>query len=69
MTRSLKTSPLFTLHGMAEKPGPKPRPPQDRQATQLQICINVRDKAALAAAAKRAGLSLTANIQGSAATP
>ena len=45
---------------MTEKPGPKPGPSQDRQASQLQIRINVRDKAALAAAADRVGLSLSA---------
>ncbi len=45
---------------MAAKPGPKPRKPEDRQASQLQIRINVRDKAALTAAADRAGLSLSA---------
>ena len=48
------------LSVMPAKPGPKPRPPEDRQASQLQIRINVRDKAALAAAADRAGLSLSA---------
>ena len=45
---------------MATKPGPKPRPPGDRQASQLQIRINEADKALLAAAADRAGLSLSA---------
>ena len=49
-----------TLADMAAKRGPKPRPPQDRQASQLQIRINVRDKAALMAAADWAGLSLSA---------
>jgi predicted HicB family RNase H-like nuclease len=42
------------------KPGPKPRPPHKRQASQLQVRINARDKAALAAAADRAGLTLSA---------
>ena len=37
-----------------------PGSPEDHQATQLQIRINVRDKAALVAAADRAGLSLSA---------
>jgi len=45
---------------MAAKPGPKPRPPQDRQASQLQIRINAGDKATLVAAADWAGLSLSA---------
>jgi predicted HicB family RNase H-like nuclease len=52
------------LGRMVAKPGPKPRPPEDRQASQLQIRINAADKAVLAAAAARSGKTLSAWAKG-----
>ena len=47
---------------MPAKPGPKPRPPHDRQASQLQIGINADDKVGLIPLNPAYGLALVIQL-------